>query len=158
VRYVLGLSLVKTLASKHRCSCASLWSKHQEKIPTADGDIAAFAVRERREGKPDLVAYFGGLSLKRAPLVPLDDRVLEVFTRRTDLVRRLHAKRCELCGVAGAPLQNHHIRRLADLRRRGKEVPRWKEIMIQMQRKTLTVCKACHRSIHGGTYDGPTLS
>ncbi len=157
VRYVLELAMVKTLANKHQCSCASLWRRHKTKLPTPNGPVTAFVVREPRDGKPDLVAHFGGLSLARERFVPLEERAVEYWNFTTDLSVRLRACRCQLCGRTDVPVENHHIRRLADLAHRG-ELPEWKKVMIQTRRKTLTVCKECHVAIHAGTYDGPALS
>jgi group II intron reverse transcriptase/maturase len=157
VRYVLEVSLVKTLANKHKCSCASLWRRHKEEVIATGHLVKAFVVRESREGKPDLTAFFGGLSLRREEFVPLDDRVVEVFAGSSDLIQRLHATRCQLCGAEGVPLQNHHIRQLAELTKGKGPLPRWKKAMLVMRRKTLTACMSCHRAIHGGTYDGPAL-
>lgn len=159
LRWALETSLVKTLAGKHRCSCASLWNKHKVKVMTDAGPINAFRVCVSREGKPDLVTHFGGLSLKRQNFAPLEDRIVRVFAGSTDLIDRLSAEKCQLCGAEGVPLENHHIRRLADLKRKnGKPMPAWKKLMLAMKRKTLTVCARCHTDIHAGRHDGPSLS
>lgn len=159
LRWALELSLVKTLAGKHRCSCASLWTKHKVKVMTDNGPINAFRVTVPREGKPDLVTHFGGLSLRRQNFAPLEDRIVRVFANSTDLIDRLSASKCQLCGAEGLPLENHHIRRLADLTRKdGRPTPAWKKIMLAMRRKTLTVCVRCHTDIHAGRHDGPPLS
>ncbi|WP_371865569.1 HNH endonuclease [Dictyobacter alpinus] len=44
----------------------------------------------------------------------------------------------------------HHIRKLADLNKDGKERPRWVKIMAARRRKTLVVCHFCHQAIHAG--------
>lgn len=158
VRYVLEVSMVKTLAAKHKCSCASLWHRHKTKVIATDRRVNAFVVRETRSGKPDLVAFFGGLSLRREKFVPLDDRIVEVFAGSSDLAQRLRATHCQLCGSEGGPFENHHIRRLAELTGGKAPLPKWKKAMLVARRKTLTVCQSCHQAIHGGTYDGPALS
>jgi hypothetical protein len=76
---------------------------------------------------------------------------------RTEVVQRLLAAECELCGAKGVPLQIHHIRKLADLNQPGRAPkPPWMQIMSARKRKTLAVCEACHRDIHAGRYDGPS--
>src|SRR5262249_20437805 len=130
LRWVLEVSMVLTLAGKHRRSCASLWREHKVKVATEDGYVNAFQVTVTREGKPDLITHFGGLSLRRKNFAPLDDRIIRVFAQSTDLIDRLSAESCQLCGATGVPLQNHHIRRLADLKRKdGRRIPSWKKIM-----------------------------
>jgi group II intron reverse transcriptase/maturase len=157
VRHVLGVSMVQTLANKHKCSCTSLWRKHLTTVETEDGPVTAFMVRVARNGKPDRMAYFGGLSLKRKRFVPLEDRVVSLWPSRKDLILSLYAKTCQLCGRKDLPVQNHHIKRLAELYQRS-DLPVWKKVMIQMRRKTLIVCEECHRAIHNGTYDGPAVN
>jgi hypothetical protein len=62
------------------------------------GDIAPSEARKHREGKPDLVARFGGISLRhdrraviRAP-VPSP-----ISYPHKELIKRLRKKKCELC-------------------------------------------------------------
>lgn len=159
LRWVLETSMVKTLAGKHRCSCASLWKKHKVKVQTEHGPVNAFRVVVPRTDKPDLVTHFGGLSLKRQKFVPLEDRIVRVFSQSTDLIDRLYFDKCQLCGAEGVPLENHHIRRLAELKSKdGRGKPKWKKLMMAMRRKTLTVCEPCHVAMHAGRHDGRTLS
>lgn len=157
VRRVLSISMVKTLANKHKCSCASLWHRHQTKVQTEEGPISAFVVRVQKEGRPERTTYFGGLSLKRQKFVPLVDRDVVYWNVIRDLVVCLHSRQCAACGAKGVPIQMHHIRRLADLKRHPG-LPKWKKLMLMLRRKSLPVCEECHRIIHGGKYDGPALS
>lgn len=159
LHWVLETSMVKTLAGKHRCSCASLWHQHKVKVQTEHGLVNAFRVVVPRQDKPALVTHFGGLSLKHQRFAPSEDRIVRVFSKSTDLIDRLDIEKCQLCGAEGVPLENHHIRRLADLKRNdGREVPQWKKLMIAMKRKTLTVCAGCHDAIHAGRQNGIALS
>lgn len=60
------------------------------------------------------------------------------------LENRLKAKVCELCGTTESDhYEVHHINKLKNLK--GKE--RWEIAMIAKHRKTLVVCRDCHRSI-----------
>ncbi|WP_345664917.1 hypothetical protein [Streptomyces iranensis] len=60
------------------------------------------------------------------------------------------ADTCELCGSPQG-VEVHHIRRLKDLRSKGRaEVPAWVERMAARRRKTLVVCRICHEAIHAG--------
>ncbi|MEJ7636820.1 MAG: reverse transcriptase domain-containing protein [Singulisphaera sp.] len=160
LRWVLETSLVHTLAGKHRCSAASLWRKHKVKVPTEHGHVNAFRMLFPRDGKPPLIAQFGGLSLRRREFATGEDVGMGmVFAKSTDLIQRINAQECQICGATGVPIQVHHIKRLADLKRGGRrEIARWKEVMIGLRRKTIAVCVPCHRDIHSGRYDGPALS
>ena len=70
-------------------------------------------------------------------------------TERTELVKRLLADTCELCG-SRENVEVHHVHKLADLEKRKKEQPRWVKVMIARRRKTLVVCHFCHQAIHAG--------
>jgi hypothetical protein len=84
---------------------------------------------------------------------PIEDRQpFELKYARTDLIQRLQANTCELCGSQDN-IEVHHVRKLADLKRRWagrKEKPKWVVRMIAIQRKTLVVCHQCHVDIHAG--------
>lgn len=67
------------------------------------------------------------------------------------------AEKCELCGNT-EKVEVHHIRKLADIKNKGKESQaNWEKRMIARNRKTLIVCKECHLLIHSGKYDGQSL-
>ncbi len=66
------------------------------------------------------------------------------------MLKRLGADACELCGST-LKVEVHHLRKLADLKRRGrKEAPGWRRLMVARRRKTLVTCRACHEAIHAG--------
>src|SRR5262249_46696064 len=109
LQWVLETSLVHTLAGKHRCSAASLWRKHKVKVPTEHGHVRAFRMLFERDGKPPLVAQFGGLSLRRREFTTAEDFEMGmVFSKSTDLIQRINAQEGQLCGATGVPLQVHH--------------------------------------------------
>jgi hypothetical protein len=63
--------------------------------------------------------------------------------------------RCEICETQ-VDLEVHHIRKLADLNkpgRRGK--PAWMHLMAKRRRKTLVVCRRCHKDVHAGRATAP---
>ncbi|MFI0980867.1 hypothetical protein ACH4SP_28135 [Streptomyces sp. NPDC021093] len=69
---------------------------------------------------------------------------------RTELLQRLLAEVCELCG-SRKDVDVHHIRRLKDLHVKGR--PRrsaWAQTMAARRRKTLVVRQRCHQDIHAG--------
>jgi hypothetical protein len=106
----------------------------------------------RGEDKKPLVARFGGIPLKRKPEAILVDRLPQfVMTNRSELLQRVLANKCELCG-SKEKVEVHHIRKLADLEKPGRrEKPVWVKQMAARRRKTLVVCRRCHVEIHAGT-------
>lgn len=156
--YFMNVSLAKTLAKKLHISRKAVFDTFKSEVETPDGPRKVLLVREERPGKPELVTYFGGISLSRSKIVRNCDPPLRVpFNPQCELVERLLANRCELCGREG-PSQVHHIRRLADIDQPGRrEKPEWMKRMIGRRRKTLVVCRKCHQDIHNGRYDGLSI-
>ena len=150
VRWITETALLKTLANKHGSTVNAMVKKYKAQKDTAHGPYTCLRVVVPREGKPPLVAEFGGIPLRRNPRAELVDKPLTFHRGRTDLLTRLLADTCELCGDKGN-CEAHHVRRLADLKKPGKKpLPMWKQHMIAMRRKTLIVCVSCHRAIEAG--------
>src|SRR5438270_12078924 len=73
--------------------------------------------------------------------------------RRSELERRLLAQTCEQCGATRmtAKVEVHHIRAMKDLNKyTGREKPEWVVTMALRRRKTLVLCRKCHRDLHAG--------
>lgn len=156
--YVMNVSLAKTMAAKLRISRKAVFDTYQTEIATPLGMRKVIEVREERPGKRPLVTHFGGINLARlkAPR-DCDPPAFVPFNPRIELLERLLADECELCGAEG-PCQVHHIRRLADIDRPGRAAkPEWMRRMIGRKRKTLVVCQRCHDGIHGGRHDGAPI-
>ncbi|WP_152053746.1 reverse transcriptase/maturase family protein [Tautonia marina] len=157
LKWVMTTSLLKTLAAKRRSSCRKVAREIKRDVMTPDGPVRAYQVRVPRPGRDDLVATFGGLSLRRRESVILDDTPVRVYNTRTELLERLLRDVCELCG-SGRDCEVHHVRKIADLAKKSKanQVP-WVRLMITRSRKTLVLCRACHVNIHRGRIDGSGL-
>ena len=151
VHWVMETSLLKTLAAKHHSTTRKIRTKYKTTMRTPTGKpLRCLEVRVPREHKPPLIARFGGISLTRQPLAILNEQPFVHKNRRTEILKRLLADTCELCG-SHAWIEVHHIRKLADLMRRGRRTkPAWVQRMAAMQRKTLVVCRRCHDAIHAG--------
>jgi hypothetical protein len=158
--WVMGTSLLKTLAGKHKSTVSKMARKYKAMISTPEGSRTCFrTVVERGEGKKPLVAWFSGIPLKRQPKATLKDRApVTATTKGNELIRRLVAGCCELCG-AQQRLEVHHIRKLADLNRPGRrEKPSWVQTMARRRRKTLVLCRRCHQNTHAGKSNTATLT
>jgi group II intron reverse transcriptase/maturase len=144
-------SMLKTLAAKHQSSVAKMAAKHKAKVETPYGLRTCYETRVERKGKQALVARFGGVPLVRKKEAAIVDRALsyQVTYPRKELVRRLLARRCELCGEPGQVVV-HQVRKLASLGVPSAGQPAWAALMAKRQRKTLVVCHPCHKTIHDG--------
>jgi group II intron reverse transcriptase/maturase len=149
LHWVMELSLIKTLANKYRTSASQIRRKYRKTVDTLHGTHKVLeVVVERGAKKKPLVARFGGIELRWQKSAILDDEPREVFSVRSEVVQRLLAKHCELCGANGN-CQVHHVRKLADLNQPGRNgKPLWVQRMAARRRKTLVVCQACHEAIH----------
>ena len=115
LRWNAETSMLKTLAAKHKSTVTKMAARHKAKIETPHGLRTCFEARIRREGKEDLVARFGGISLLRDKnKVITDPAPVLVPAPRKELVHRLLARRCELCGH-GATVAVHQVAKLARL-------------------------------------------
>ncbi len=146
----MELSLTKTLADKFRTSASRIRRKYRKTVDTPHGTQRVLeVVVDRGAKKKPLVAHFGGIELRWQKRAILDDEPREVFSIRSEVVQRLLAQKCELCGSEEGPFQVHHVRRLADLDRPGQsKKPLWVKRMVARRRKTLVVCEPCHEAIH----------
>jgi hypothetical protein len=152
LRFVMERSLVKTLANKHKSTAKQMHDKYRSTVDTPCGPMKCLKVTvEREKGKKALVAYFGGIPLRRKNEAVLHDHVPRMFDgTRSELVNRLLADTCELCENT-ENIEVHHVRKLADLDVKGRaEKPAWVKRMAARRRKTLVVCQDCHDAIHAG--------
>ena len=152
LRWTMLTSLLKTLSAKHKESVNKIAKRYKTTVNTSDGPRRCFEVRVNREGKEPLIARFGGIPLKRQPRAQLEDTPKTIHRKpgRNELITRLLADTCELCG-SSQKCQVHHVRKLADLKKNGRRAkPPWMVTMIARRRKTLVVCHECHWDIHRG--------
>lgn len=156
LKYVMEVALTKTLANKFKSSVSGIYRKYSGTQTVNDYTYKTLQV-EIPTKKGTRCIYWGAIPLKvvKPGVEPIDDEVRRrnvPLSTRTDLVQRLLAGKCEICG-AEENCDVHHIHKLADLKKRWqgrKEKPAWVVRMIALQRKTLVVCPQCHVDIHSG--------
>jgi len=150
---VMRMSLLKTLASKHKTTTRKMARKYTSRAINSRGNVVkCLSVVVQRPDKPSLVATFGGHYLGTEPFAEIEDFIegQDRNISRNELKQRLMADVCELCG-SDDQVQVHHVRKLADLQVPGrKAAPSWKRVMAARRRKTLVVCGRCHDLIHAG--------
>jgi len=150
LHWVMKTSLLKTLAGKHDSTVSKMARRYTATIDTPYGPRTCLQANiQRDESRKPLVATFGGIPLQRQKTAVLQDRdPVPATSRRKELVHRLLAGRCELCGQADQ-VRVHQIRKLADLEKPGQpDPPEWMAVMARRRRKTLVVCATCHANIH----------
>ena len=145
-------SLRKTLAAKHKSTVKKIAKQYADTLEVKGRAYKVISVKVERKGRPTLQPHFGGIPTRRdsfpTKIIDLDKR--PKHNSRNDLLKRLDASQCEMCGDAG-PIEVHHVRKLKDLNRPGRKPKAdWEKRMIALRRKTLMVCKPCHTAIHRG--------
>jgi len=150
LKWTMEQSLTKTLAHKLKTSVKEVHRRYHTSIVNDNGrTYKGLQVVIERPGKKPLTATWGGISLARKVTKNLPDDPYQLYWKRTELVQRLLAETCELCGSTDR-VQVHHIRKLADLKKHGRTPPSWVTTMVERQRKTMVVCRSCHLDIHAG--------
>jgi group II intron reverse transcriptase/maturase len=155
LKYVMEVSLVKTLAHKYKVSVSTIYRRYRG-TRLVDGREYKTLQVEVETQKGIRTFYWGAIPLKvvKVGSQTIDDtRYREQWKyQRSDLIQRLLADTCELCG-SHKNVEVHHVRKLANLKKRWagrKEKPEWVKTMIALRRKTLVVCHRCHVNIHAG--------
>jgi group II intron reverse transcriptase/maturase len=156
LKYVMEIALTKTLAMKYKASTPTIYRRYHGTRTVDDYTYKTLQV-EVPTKKGTRCIYWGAVPLRvvKPGLGTINDVIkpyLRVPNTRTDLIQRLQAQECQLCG-SQEDCEVHHIRKLSDLKQRWKgrtEKPPWVENMIALQRKTLVVCHQCHVDIHAG--------
>jgi len=150
LRRAAELSMLKTLAAKHRSTVAKTARKYRAVIATPHGPRTCFEAQLERPGRKPLAARFGGIPLKRQAKAVLTDRQPAPPARPKEVITRLLRGECEWCHTR-TQVETHQVRKLADLASQpGREQPAWAALMTRMRRKTLIVCTRCHQAIHHG--------
>jgi len=150
LKWIMEQSLVKTLAAKLKISVHQVYKRFRATIVTDGKAYKGLQTIIQREGKDPLIARWGGIPLQRRMETVLNDDPYLYWNGRTEIVQRLLADTCELCG-SHTQIEVHHIRALKDLDQYGRpEKPVWIKTMAARHRKTLVVCQSCHKAIHAG--------
>ena len=154
IKWVMEISLTKTLAHKHKSSVRKVYEKYKTNLEVNGKTYKGLQVNVPREGKKPLVATWGGIPLTWDVKATIKDQLEEpIWNARSELERRLLAQVCEQCGATRMTdqIEVHHIRALKDLEKyTGREKPLWVKIMAARKRKTLVLCRTCHMDIQYG--------
>jgi group II intron reverse transcriptase/maturase len=154
LKWIMEISLTKTLAAKHQISVKTVYDKYQRKLVVDGKTYKGLQVTVPREGKKPLVATWGGIPLAWDSKATIKDKPHQIpWNNRSELEKRLLAQVCEVCEATYMTdkIEVHHIRALKDLNTyEGRDKPRWVKIMAARRRKTLILCQTCHRDLHAG--------
>lgn len=137
--YLMEYSCLKTLAGKHKTTSMKIRNKYR--VDANDWGIS-YTTKEGQK----YCRFAKYIDCKNTN--SFDDKIINyaiIHTgSRNTFEKRLSACECELCGKKNEPLEIHHINKVKNLK--GKQL--WEIVMIAKKRKTLAVCKDCHKEIH----------
>lgn len=146
-KYIMEYSMYRTLANKYKSSIRKINKKYR-----IDGK---FGIRYSTKSGMKVCYFYDGGFKKSKDIIrnsevdnanPIGRRIAH---SRNSLIKRLLARKCEWCDEVTDDLEIHHIKKLKDLK--GKI--RWEIKMIERKRKTMALCKECHRKLHNGQLD-----
>jgi hypothetical protein len=150
LKWVMEISLMKTLASKHKTTTRQIRKRHRATIVVEGKEYQALQASIPRKGKKPLVATWGGVSLAWEIKATLKEQPSRMYGGRTELEQRLLADTCELCG-SHEDVEVHHVRAMKNLHEySGRPKPEWVKRMIALKRKTMPLCRTCHEDVHTG--------
>lgn len=136
--YLMEYSCLKTLASRHKSSISKIKTKYR----VGKGWGIPYETKKGRK-----ICFFAKYSeCKRSCDYSdtISNAAIAYGYAVNTLENRLKAHTCELCGTTDSKFYEvHHINKLKNLK--GKE--RWEQAMIAKKRKTLIVCRKCHKSV-----------
>ena len=156
------LSLLKTIARKEKKSLRQILTKYGVSVERrlGTGTRKVFGVTYKAKEEKKTMIYFNEPMCKNE--IPYTGKesngiIGTMHLPRYQILARYNAKKCELCGLESddqKTFEIHHIRKLKDIKqkysKRGNQIPEWVLKMSAINRKTLVVCKKCHREIHQG--------
>jgi group II intron reverse transcriptase/maturase len=138
--YLMEYSCLKTLASKHKSGVKKIIDKYK------DGKGWSIPYNTQKGERRVKMATYQDCTAKTDNPDTIPTHTVQHLHSRNSFEARLNAKVCELCGNAESEhYEIHHVNKLKNLK--GKAV--WEQIMIARRRKTLVVCRECHKRIHG---------
>ena len=143
-KYIMEYSMYKTFACKYRTSVVKICRKYKK------NNVFTVILKNKKGENKIRVFYNEGFKRKNSNYHSWVDNLTAQFsTTTTSLIDRLKANVCELCGATDKNLDMHHVRKLKGL---DNKKP-WEKHMIARKRKTIALCRSCHKLTDIGKKD-----
>ena len=138
--YLMEYSCLKTLAAKRKSTIAKIINSHQ------DGHGKWCVRYQTAKGEKRLYfAKYADCRSKSAFSDNIRKDAIIYSHKRNPFEDGLKAKTCEMCGeTEAAHYEIHHVKKVKDLK--GKAP--WEKYLMARNRKTMVVCRDCHKVIH----------
>lgn len=144
IHYLLHMSCAMTLGHRHRMSASKVFKKHKKsltvKVPNTSRTISfpyktSWKISERK--------WMRGRQLSSP------GHHYKNLVSRSSL-----GLPCCICDSETGPIEMHHVKHV---RKEGFRYTGFHEQMKLLNRKQVPLCKNCHKKVHAGLYDGPSL-
>jgi hypothetical protein len=158
LKWLMGLSLLKTLAHKHKSTVAKRAKKYRTELVVEGKKYSVLQAIIQRQDKQPLGATWGGVSLSWDIHASVDEHTAKKQWSHSELVQRLLIGHCELCGST-EDIEVQHVQKMKNLHEPpGRPKPEWVKRMIALKRKTRVLCQKCHEDTdHGRPLRQPTI-
>jgi group II intron reverse transcriptase/maturase len=145
LHYLLHMSCAMTLGHRHRMSASKIFKKHRKKleikIPDTDRTVS-FPYEKKWK-----------LSDKRWLSMTGITPPTHKYANR--IARSSMGLPCIICDSDKSPIEMHHVKHV---RKRGVRYGGFHQQMALLNRKQVPLCQECHKKVHAGLYDGPSLA
>ena len=142
--YLLHMSCAMTLGHRHRVSCSKIFKKHGKNLSVQVPNT------ERIVSFPYKTTW--RISEKRwlcgSDITPPTHK----YANR--LARSSLGLPCIICYSFESPIEMHHVNHV---RKEGYRYGGFHQQMALLNRKQVPLCHTCHKRVHAGLYDGPSL-
>ena len=142
--YLLHMSCAMTLGHRHRMSCSKIFKKHGKslsiQIPNTEKIVSfpyktTWRISEKKW-------------LHGSRIIPPTHK----YANR--LARSSLGLPCIICDSFEGPIEMHHVKHV---RKQGQRYGGFHQEMALLNRKQVPLCRSCHKRVHAGLYDGPSL-
>lgn len=144
LHYLLHMSCAMTLGHRHRLSCSKVFKKYGKKL------IIQVPNTEKTVSFPYRTTW--RLSERRwlcgSKITPPTHK----YANR--LARSSLGLPCIICDSLERPIEMHHVKHV---RKEGHRYGGFHQQMALLNRKQVPLCRSCHKRVHAGLYDGPSL-
>lgn len=153
VQWLSHYSLLKTLASKHKCSVAQLFKNKIIKIRKHSRIGKVWYYTIGNTGKE--IEVFNIKDVEYKNIFELDTTScndncnVKTINIRSSALKKLIAENCEICGKSSddVSIVLHHWNPIRNI---PETDTFWNKVKKMRQRKTIAVCHECHMRIHHG--------
>lgn len=145
IHYLLHMSCAMTLGHRHRMSCSKIFQKHGKTLKVKIKDTSK------------TVSFPYKTSWKLNERKWLRGKKVEIPNHR--YVKNLVSLSslglpCAICDSDEGPIEMHHVKHV---RKQGFRYKGFHHQMALLNRKQIPLCRCCHKRVHAGLYDGPSL-